>query len=416
MNNIRQFTCENFRNIKIDELEFRKVNILVGPNNSGKSNLIRALSFAANLLSTSLKDETLRLGGFDLMKRGSSRKPVKLDYVIELDGKNVEYSLEFKWSEESKEFFITNESIDNPDLNQRFNDKFNYFKRLYGKDKQPTAAFSSITQTGRSNKRLYAYVSSEETIFHQLEQLAIQNRDILDAEFFSETSYALINNMRRFLLSFQSYSSSGFDFQAIRSPANVKSREDTLKKDGSNFLSVYLYASEIDPHFENRYFNKMKALMHDLQEIKVHKPVSNKTWMEFKIDNKVYTFEEMSDGTVEASVLALLTSLPAKMKIGILAIDEPEVNLHPAWLKVLARWILLTESIDQIFLSTHSADFLDSFTEEYLFGNVQLFSYKGYEQTFLPVDQRTLHKELEEGWQLGDLYRVGDPSIGGWPW
>ncbi|EDX75294.1 hypothetical protein MC7420_2298 [Coleofasciculus chthonoplastes PCC 7420] len=32
------------------------------------------------------------------------------------------------------------------------------------------------------------------------------------------------------------------------------------------------------------------------------------------------------------------------------------------------------------------------------------------------LSQDILEPKLEQGWQLGDLYRVGDPSIGGWPW
>lgn len=48
---IKKFACENFRNISKAELDFARINILIGPNNAGKSNFIRALSFAANMVS-----------------------------------------------------------------------------------------------------------------------------------------------------------------------------------------------------------------------------------------------------------------------------------------------------------------------------------------------------------------------------
>lgn len=35
---IKKFSCSNFRNINASDLEFAKINILIGPNNSGKSN------------------------------------------------------------------------------------------------------------------------------------------------------------------------------------------------------------------------------------------------------------------------------------------------------------------------------------------------------------------------------------------
>ncbi|MBF0477178.1 MAG: hypothetical protein HQK59_15415 [Deltaproteobacteria bacterium] len=32
------------------------------------------------------------------------------------------------------------------------------------------------------------------------------------------------------------------------------------------------------------------------------------------------------------------------------------------------------------------------------------------------LDRKDVAEHLTEGWELGDLYRVGDPDVGGWPW
>ena len=47
---IQNFSCKNFRNITAENLSFEKINILIGPNNSGKTNFIRALTFLAEML------------------------------------------------------------------------------------------------------------------------------------------------------------------------------------------------------------------------------------------------------------------------------------------------------------------------------------------------------------------------------
>ena len=47
---IKEFTCSNFRNVEVDHLKFSRINLLIGPNNAGKSNFIRALSFSANMI------------------------------------------------------------------------------------------------------------------------------------------------------------------------------------------------------------------------------------------------------------------------------------------------------------------------------------------------------------------------------
>ena len=53
---INKFSCHNFRNIQAEDLEFEKINILIGPNNSGKSNFIKALTFFSEMLRTGKED------------------------------------------------------------------------------------------------------------------------------------------------------------------------------------------------------------------------------------------------------------------------------------------------------------------------------------------------------------------------
>ena len=55
---IKNFTCDGFRNITCSDLKFARINILIGPNNAGKSNFIRALSFAANMVNSQKGEST----------------------------------------------------------------------------------------------------------------------------------------------------------------------------------------------------------------------------------------------------------------------------------------------------------------------------------------------------------------------
>jgi predicted ATPase len=69
----------------------------------------------------------------------------------------------------------------------------------------------------------------------------------------------------------------------------------------------------------------------------------------------------------------------------------------------------------QVIVCTHSPDLLDNFTD--CPENVLCFS--AVDKTHFsaaPLSKSKLADKLQEGWKLGDLYRVGDPSIGGWPW
>ena len=47
---INKFSVRNFRNVNVKDIEFNRINILIGPNNSGKTNFIKALTFFANMI------------------------------------------------------------------------------------------------------------------------------------------------------------------------------------------------------------------------------------------------------------------------------------------------------------------------------------------------------------------------------
>ena len=40
---INKFSCKNFKNVNVSNIEFSKINILIGPNNSGKTTIIEAI-------------------------------------------------------------------------------------------------------------------------------------------------------------------------------------------------------------------------------------------------------------------------------------------------------------------------------------------------------------------------------------
>ena len=100
----------------------------------------------------------------------------------------------------------------------------------------------------------------------------------------------------------------------------------------------------------------------------------------------------------------------------MLSIDEPELNMHPAWLKVIGSWFQRFTSADQLFVSTHSPELLDAFTEGFKSGDVALFVFGLGEKEMRRLDPAELEDFFKKGWELGDLYRVGEPKLGGWPW
>lgn len=127
-----------------------------------------------------------------------------------------------------------------------------------------------------------------------------------------------------------------------------------------------------------------------------------------------FYLSDMSDGTVR--MLCWATLLKSPNPATLLVLDEPELGLHVAWMPILAKWIKEAAAQGtQVIVSTHSADLLDQFGDR--IAQVHAFRQEDTGHFALrPLSPERLAPRLEEGWRLGDLYRVGDPDVGGWPW
>jgi predicted ATPase len=60
---ITQLSIKGFKTLKDVSLPLTRVSVLVGPNNCGKSNVLRALSFLGAIVREGLPDAVRRFGG-----------------------------------------------------------------------------------------------------------------------------------------------------------------------------------------------------------------------------------------------------------------------------------------------------------------------------------------------------------------
>lgn len=418
---ITQFSCKNFRNINIDELEFGKINLLLGPNNAGKSNFIKALSFGANMITmkneaaeSGFLAEVQRDGAFDILRKDASKPEIELKWRILLEQQEVDYKLIFHVGSSLDEFYIMLESLDDADNSGFYSVPFNFF-RCHDK-KSGEGYFSTARKLGEKNARVIVPVRSDETVFRQFDKLVITNDKLNNRTYIRETLFSILEDMKSFFGRFYACASSMFDFAKVRELCEVSETGKVLKRDASNFVAVYRYQCVANADFKEQFLENAQMLMHDLSNIYVEEAFG-KMAMTLVRGGQKYRLADVSDGTIEALIILLILSLSDEQHPTLIAIDEPEVNLHPAWQKILAKWIQTNGNFVQCFISTHSPDFLDEFTENFALGKVNIFvSEISQDITFQKVKRERIENDIKEGWQLGDLYRVNDPAIGGWPW
>lgn len=417
---IKSFSCSNFRNVNVKNLKFSKINILIGPNNSGKTNFIKALSFCADMLSCSGKlvgdsaFQTLisKLGMGDIYNKYAedTAQGISMRWNLELDEeKKVSYQFNFHTGNEMKDFFITRESLE--DTCQRRNKKkpFNYFTC----NERPGEGYiSRAVNIGESNSRISFEIPKNDTILRQFDKIRLDNKKIYEE---SERQVGLIQKLEEYFGRYYFYSSSQFDLNKIREPQNIQNDGRVLDKDGSNFVNVLNYYKNQDLNNSSVYLEKLKELMPTLELADVMVEF-NKLRYKLRYDGQLFNLSDLSDGTIKALILTLLIQIPVNEGLAMLAIDEPEMNIHPAWQQIIGRWIQRSDNFKQCFISTHSPDFLDVFTEGFKRGDVSVFVFDPREEHLVnKLDYKKMAEDLEE-WELGDLYRVNDPAIGGWPW
>jgi predicted ATPase len=150
----------------------------------------------------------------------------------------------------------------------------------------------------------------------------------------------------------------------IRAP-QVTRAETLVSADGQNLICVLhsLYMGSRD--FKNEVNRAMRAAFGDDFEELVFPPAADQRiqmrirWRSLKREQSA---ADLSDGTLR--FLFLLAVLANPSPPPLIAIDEPETGLHPSMLPIVAEYAREAATRSQVILTTHSPDFLDAFGEE----------------------------------------------------
>lgn len=419
---ILNFSCKNFRNIAADKLVFEKINILIGPNNSGKTNFIRALTFLSEMLDRAdegnLKSSFLNAiarNGWEHMLNKSAvedkDREIRFTWKLELNGNPLEYIFACTVGDRIENCNIVLEELNSAIKDKKYDQVFNYF-RCHEK-RLGDGVFSSSIVKGDSNKRLRFKLDCKESLIRQFKDILLNNAGIYGNTLVRGELQNLLYQIQDYFSQYSVYATSKFNTEKMRIPVNIKNIDSTLSYDGANFTNVFNHYKSADIMWKNKFELYMRELIPDLQAVDTVSFYDN---LIFKLAyrNEQYDLSDVSEGTLKCLILNMLINMPMGTKKSMLAIDEPENNLHPAWQKVVGNWIQTSGNYDQCFVSTHSPDFLDVFTEEFKHENVAVFVFDN-NKTIKKITYADIADELGD-WELGDLYRTNDPALGGWPW
>ena len=344
----------NFRSLHNVELDIGpEVTVLAGPNASGKSNIVDALSFVADALYDGVDRAVGNRGARSVLHR--HRGKIGRSFTIELGLESPTFTARH----EVKIRIPRHEEVSIQE------------ERISGTVKYPRRTFDfslrDISQELReysSDTLMLSVMGDSPKVANLLTSMLMGNKG--QADEMNPVGQAIVE-MTNFIGDMRFYH---LFPNVMREPRRLTTN-DKLEENGENLASVLF---GIVKQRGNAYWQMISALnqvVPDIEDVRVletggyhyvqlkHLSLSstarNSGWLD--IVNE-------SDGTVRA--LGLFVALYQDPPPALIIIEEPELTVHVGTLEVLADSLNEVGLRSQIMVTTHSCDLLDCFREDSL--------------------------------------------------
>ena len=374
---LTRLRVKNFRSIADIDIPLSPLTVLVGPNGSGKSNVVDALRFVRDVFARGLDQAVMDREGMGVIQRwGTEGEGISIGVTIELpetkkrvhDGvltskyepsSRIDYDFTISDSID-KSAAVISESIkidaNNAPVMKIISNKMS-FEVGYGEmewkniDVQFNNGFSS-------NQIL----QGPENLFDSTESILFSDEEWI-AEYQKEEGYSWRRNgVAAFRLEAAIHNALFYTLN----PADLRQPQQTLKEipfdeKGRNLAAVLRrLARSKGLSWENLQFALRQAIAgFDTLEVE--------TVGGYLATKLIYQTDEMqprtsylgqeSDGTIR--MLGLLAALLQEPSQPFISIEEPEANIHPGALAVLAGVLDEASLRSQVLVTTHSPDMLD---------------------------------------------------------
>lgn len=320
MRTLEKLTVQNFKSIRDQTLALGQLNIFIGGNGSGKSNLIEVFRFLREIVSQNLAGYTAIKGGADtLLYFGRKRSPA------------MEFYVEFGVGNHSNAYRVRLEGTNDDDLiiaqeTAYYHDKIRHPKKPYD---MPVAAYSKESKLKQLDHLCARQVAEDLDSyrvyhFHDTSDTAAAKgiSDIDDNRYLR----AQAENLPAFLYWLQE-----------KKPDHLSIIQDTVR--------------QIAPFFDQ--FVLGPARLNE-QKIRLQ-------WRERGSD-ALFNASSLSDGTLRFICLATLLLQPTLPTLVLL--DEPELGLHPAAITLLSNLLSSASTRAQVIVGTQSVTLVNQFEPE----------------------------------------------------
>jgi predicted ATPase len=141
-----------------------------------------------------------------------------------------------------------------------------------------------------------------------------------------------------------------------------------LYSDGGNLAAMLYLYQQTRPMVYRRIVSAVRQVMPMLDDFVLEPQRLNPKHilLNWKQEDSEYVFgpHQLSDGSLRAMALIALFLQPAEDLPALIVLDEPELGLHPHAIEIIGGLIRATSLETQVILTTQSSTFLDHFEPE----------------------------------------------------
>ncbi|MEM3566283.1 MAG: ATP-binding protein [Candidatus Bathyarchaeia archaeon] len=363
---------QNFLSLKNVDIELGKVNVLIGPNASGKSNIARALQ----LIARHAREGVPALDGYKSLKDLSFNFSPTIDIWIALEmlieRTNYGYTLQL--------------------TNVRYNE-----------------------QVLKGNEVIISYGGGREAIIKGIKRYIHEAIVEGKESYYGLTFKSILTNLplgtereiHHLASSLRNISVHSFSPDRLRLMNSV-SEQPSLDYHGGNLARHLLYLYTERRKDFGRIEETLKGMIPEIEEVIPHIEGTNvEIWVKIKGVDEPLKPHNISDGTLR--LLAMIATLYGGSSLVVL--EEPENCIHPYLLETFMH--LVRDSPSQVLITTHSPYLLDYVKPE----EVYVVWKEGLETKVKKLstakEMERVKRFLEEGGTLGEAWYSG--IFGGTP-
>lgn len=385
---IEAIRLKNFRTFKdVNMRDIPRFCVLVGANGTGKSTLFSVFAFLRDAMTTNLTAALGRLGGSrglnEVRSRGTTGPmeiEIKLRTVL-ASGKSQLITYELHIDELNGRTIVAREIL----------------KYRRGSRGQPWHFLDFSNGVGEAVTNELDSVADESQL--KREQQTLKSPDILAikglAQFERFPAVVALGNL------IENWHLSDFHISRARPEAEASYAEQ-LSREGENLSLVVEYLYKRHPAIFQQIMDRLQSRVPGVTKVEAKTTEEGRVLLKFQDGafEDPFLARYVSDGTIKMLAYLVLLFDPAPHPL--LCVEEPENQLYPSLLSDLAEeFRAYAQRGGQVFVTTHSPDFLNAVELDEVFW---LVKQGGYSTIHRARDDAQLKAYMAEGDKMGYLW------------